>query len=69
MATHDLEHLLTLLAKYSYRYKPEGFMLASGKVSNEYIDCKMALSHAEAGPWVAALILERADPRAIAVVA
>ena len=67
MASQDMDNLLTLLAKYSYRYKPEGFMLASGKVSNEYIDCKMALSHAEAGPWVAALILERADPRAIAV--
>lgn len=40
--------LLELLAKYAYDFKVGGFKLASGKPSDEYLDCKCALSHAEA---------------------
>lgn len=38
--------LLNNLAKHAYKYSPEKqFLLASGAYSDEYLDCKLALSH------------------------
>lgn len=38
--------LLPLLAQYGYQYNKEtGFVLSSGAVSSEYLDCRQALSH------------------------
>ena len=67
MATDDERTLLGLLAKYAYSYKPGGFTLVSGKVSDEYLDCKMALGRAEALPALGRAFLAHVDPRAVAV--
>jgi orotate phosphoribosyltransferase len=37
--------LLSLLALFGYQYKEEGFTLASGGTSKEYLDCRAALSN------------------------
>src|SRR3990167_1045599 len=34
------------LARYAYQYKPGGFTLTSGAVSDDYLDCKQALGRA-----------------------
>ncbi len=67
MASEDWAKLLNLLATYAYAYKVDGFTLVSGKVSSEYLDCKMALSHGEALPALGRLFLSHLDPRAVAV--
>jgi orotate phosphoribosyltransferase len=67
MSTEDVRTLLGLLARYAYSYKPGGFTLVSGKVSDEYLDCKMALSRAEALPALGSVFLGHVDPRAVAV--
>src|SRR5258708_13981845 len=59
--------LLELLARYAYDFKPGGFTLVSGQNSDEYLDCKMALSRAEALPLTGALFLSHVDPTAVAV--
>jgi orotate phosphoribosyltransferase len=63
----DRSTLLNLLASHAYDYKPKGFTLTSGKVSDEYLDCKMALSHAEALPALGHLVVSKMDPRAVAI--
>jgi orotate phosphoribosyltransferase len=67
MATDDRRTLLGLLAKYAYAYKPGGFTLVSGKVSDEYLDCKMALCRGEALPPLGRVFLAALDPRVVAV--
>jgi orotate phosphoribosyltransferase len=39
-----MRELLNLLATKAYQWSDEGFILASGKKSNEYLDCRQALS-------------------------
>lgn len=54
------ERLSRLLAKISFLYSPTpSFPLASGKLSNYYVDCKKALSYPEVRELVGELILER----------
>lgn len=37
------------LASYAYQYRPDNpFVLASGAISEDYLDCKLALSNSEA---------------------
>lgn len=36
--------LVEALARHAYQYKPGGFVLTSGAVSDDYLDCKQALS-------------------------
>jgi orotate phosphoribosyltransferase len=67
MATDDRTKLLKLLAAYAYDHKPNGYTLASGKVSDEYLDCRMALSHAAALPSVGNLFMVHMDPRVVAI--
>jgi orotate phosphoribosyltransferase len=67
MSTKDRATLLDLLARYSYAYNPAGFTLASGKLSNEYLDCKLALSQADALRPLGDLFLSFVDVRAVAV--
>lgn len=59
--------LVELLAEYAYAYKPGGFKLASGAISDEYLDCKQALSQAAALPALGQAVRDRLDPRAVAV--
>lgn len=42
-----------------------GFRLSSGQVSKDYVDCKMAISHAEARTLVGELIVERMPPTSV----
>jgi len=67
MALDDRSKLLKLLAKHAYDYRSEGFKLASGKVSNEYLNCKMALSHAGAMAALGRFALPLVSPKATAV--
>jgi orotate phosphoribosyltransferase len=67
MESEYTRKLLELLAKYAYAYKPGGFKLASGAVSDEYLDCKQALSHADALPALGNVFLARLDQRVTAV--
>jgi orotate phosphoribosyltransferase len=63
----DRRTLLELLAQYAYQFRPEGFTLVSGKTSQEYLDCKMALSHAEALPSLGKVFLAVLDERAVGI--
>jgi orotate phosphoribosyltransferase len=65
--TPDRRKLLELLAMYAYEYRPEGFVLASGIRSEEYLDCRAALSHAEALVPLGRIVLECLDKRVVAV--
>jgi orotate phosphoribosyltransferase len=67
MTTDERSKLLELLATHAYNYKPGGFVLASGKTSDEYLDCKMALSQPSASNPLGSLFLSYIDPRAVAV--
>ncbi|HXN30230.1 MAG TPA: orotate phosphoribosyltransferase [Polyangiaceae bacterium] len=67
MAADDRATLLELLATLSYDHTPGAYVLASGKESDEYLDCKMALSHAEALPSLGRLFLSQIEPRVVAV--
>ncbi len=67
MAADDRATLLELLVTLAYDHSPGAYVLASGKKSDEYLDCKMALSHAEALPALGRLVLSQIDPRAVAV--
>ena len=54
------EQLLEFLVKTSYHESPTAiYHLSSGKWSQYYIDCKMALSYSEARKLTAELILEK----------
>lgn len=48
MRTDDRNTLLAMLAEHAYHRDPDGFWLASGVKSEEYLDCKLALSQPEA---------------------
>jgi orotate phosphoribosyltransferase len=67
MSIDDRARLLELLATHAYDFKPGGFTLVSGKISDEYLDCKLALSRAEALPVLGTLMLAQVDPRAVAI--
>src|ERR1700690_228734 len=67
MAADDRATLLELLATLSYDPTPGAYVLASGKESDEYLDCKIALSHAEALPSLGRLFLSQIEPRVVAV--
>ena len=43
----EKEILLKCLAKQAYSYDLNGFVLSSGKISNEYLDCRKAFSRAD----------------------
>jgi len=59
--------LLELLGRHSYRYSEEELVLASGKKSHEYVNCKVALSRSEALPALGRTFLDELDPRAVAI--
>jgi orotate phosphoribosyltransferase len=62
----NAEGLLDILVRTSYREtKTPTIPLSSGKKSRFYIDCKMAMSYAEARAAAAALILEKLRASAI----
>src|ERR1017187_6545472 len=67
MASDNKHKLLYLLAKYAYAFKAGGFTLASGQVSDEYLDCKKALSQPEALPSLGSLVLSEMQPQVVAV--
>ncbi|HXX68732.1 MAG TPA: orotate phosphoribosyltransferase [Polyangiaceae bacterium] len=59
--------LLKLLATHSYEYSERELVLASGKRSHEYVNCKVALSRSEALPALGRTFLDALDIRAVAV--
>jgi orotate phosphoribosyltransferase len=59
--------LLELLAAHSYAYSEQELVLASGKKSHEYVNCKVALSRNEALPALGKTVLDELDARAVAV--
>lgn len=64
----EQSRLLTLLATHAYQYQPESpFTLASGRVSPEYLDCKLALSQPEAVFCLGKLLLARLKPQVVAI--
>lgn len=66
----DLARLRGWLADRAYEYRGEGepkFQLASGRESNEYMDCKKALSHPDALATLGRLFAARLQPKVIAV--
>jgi orotate phosphoribosyltransferase len=65
LASHA-DRLLDILVRTSYREtKTPSIPLSSGKKSRLYIDCKMAMSYADARAAAGALILEKLRPSAI----
>jgi orotate phosphoribosyltransferase len=67
MVPKDRAKLLNLLVEHAYAFKPGGFTLVSGKVSDEYLDCKLALSQPDALRPLGDLFLSHVDARAVAV--
>lgn len=60
--------LLTLLARHAYKYNSKSaFILANGSTSNEYLDCKLALSHPNALRLVGAVVYGLLSSRVTAV--
>jgi len=60
--------LLGQLAKYAYQWSQEPkFQLASGQVSQEYLDCKKALSRPETMAMLGPVILEMLAPSVVAI--
>lgn len=59
--------LLKQLAKFSYQYVPNGFTLVSGETSNEYLDCKMALSHPSTFRALGKVIASKLISNAVAI--
>lgn len=58
MTADARETLIATLVRTSFKVADEPiFKLASGGVSNYYVDCKMALSHPEARDAIGALVL------------
>jgi orotate phosphoribosyltransferase len=58
--------LLTLLTR-GYAYKPGGFLLSAGTFSDEYLDCRLALSYPEAGEFLGDAFLSFINPNAVAI--
>ena len=57
-----LQKLIGFVAQTSYEdHSDNPITLASGNKSKHYVDCKKALSHAEARAWIGEAILEVAD--------
>jgi orotate phosphoribosyltransferase len=60
--------LLEELATHAYQYRPERpFTLASGATSDEYLDCKLALSHARAMAAVGPVVLDALADGVVAI--
>lgn len=60
--------LLHCLARWAYKFSPEiPFRLASGKLSDEYLDCKLALSQPEAMAALGQIFLEQLHPDVVAI--
>lgn len=60
--------LLDLLAKHAYQYRPEDpFTLASGARSDEYLDCKLALSQPAAMVALGKAFLSQLQRRIVAI--
>ncbi len=57
----NLERLKTLLRKHSVHYGD--FVLASGKRSNVYVDCRLTTLRAEAMPLIGRAVLDRIEAR------
>ena len=54
------QRLVEIICKKSYEYRKESFKLASGTLSNHYVDCKRALSYAETLELLGPLMLAAA---------
>src|SRR5438552_8329716 len=54
------DKLVKIVYKTSYEYRDKPFKLASGSMSNHYVDCKRALSYAEMRMLLGDLILAAA---------
>lgn len=67
MAPEDNRKLMELLVNYAYAYSDDGFQLASGRMSKEYLECRMALSQPQALAPLGRLFLSQVEPRAEAV--
>lgn len=62
------ERLLNLLVDRSYRFDPKNkFKLASGKLSDYYLECKLTSFYAPALPLIGEVFYERVKGRAAAV--
>jgi orotate phosphoribosyltransferase len=62
------DDLLRYIARYAYQYRPEKpFVLVSGATSDEYLDCKLALSQPGAMQALGQVFLERLEPRVTAI--
>ena len=60
--------LLDELAGHAYQYRPDKpFVLVSGALSDEYLDCKLALSQPTAMSVLGAVILRELTPDVVAV--
>jgi orotate phosphoribosyltransferase len=60
--------LLEHLARIAYKFSPdEPFVLASGQTSDEYLDCKLALSHPRAMAALGQVFLSSLEPRVVAI--
>jgi orotate phosphoribosyltransferase len=60
--------LLEHLARIAYKFSPEKkFLLASGAYSDEYLDCKLALSHPPALKALGQVLLERLEDSVVAI--
>lgn len=60
--------LLEQLARYAYQWSPEKHIpLASGQLSNEYLDCKTALSRPETMATLGPVVLSMLDRSVVAI--
>ena len=60
--------LLDQLASHAYQYRPdEPFVLTSGALSDEYIDCKLALSQPIAMSVLGTVVLRELSPDVVAI--
>lgn len=60
--------LLDQLVRHAYQWRPRAeFKLVSGKLSNEYLDCKLALSQPEALAALGRVVLALLNPSAMAI--
>lgn len=60
--------LLRQLARHAYKYDPAGgFVLVSGKLSDEYLDCKLALSQPVAMAALGRVFLDELSRDSVAI--
>ncbi|HIE32806.1 MAG TPA: orotate phosphoribosyltransferase [Thermodesulfobacteriaceae bacterium] len=62
------EKLFKLLKERAYLFKEEGFRLASGRISQHYLDCKQVTLYSEALPLIGRLLWEEVktfEPEAV----